>query len=206
MRVVDTLPSAGVSFVTAEEEGDGAGQEEVEVDKEEEEEEGLTLLVTRAGYKIYLAPSVQFKRAARNWWTPFSHNHLRITRIIRSLRVLGLEEEAGAFFEALKRAKEVWSGGPGEKSFEFWGRAVKRPLEVRPDDEDYHDVSEEEEDSGNETEESEEKEKDGKEEEVEDKKMNGEKEDDDKDKENHKAKGETKDDGYNSTGEKVKVL
>jgi hypothetical protein len=57
------------------------------------------------------------------------HNHLRITRIIRSLRVLGLEDEAHAFRAAL----EEYSTQAGYRSREYWRRAAQRSLNLRPD-------------------------------------------------------------------------
>ncbi|CAJ2509582.1 Uu.00g146080.m01.CDS01 [Anthostomella pinea] len=73
------------------------------------------------------------------WVRRMDHNHLRITRIIRSLRVLGLEEEAKAFFEAL-----IWTCDNfgrigdnlqriGNSSRDFWQRAAKGSLHIAPD-------------------------------------------------------------------------
>jgi hypothetical protein len=77
-----------------------------------------------------------WNRAKGNWWCWMDHNHLRITRIIRSLRILGLEPEAETFFEALKAAKRRFAQGPGERSFMFWTRAAKRPLHIAPEEPD----------------------------------------------------------------------
>ena len=75
-----------------------------------------------------------YPEASRNWVRRFNHNHLRITRILRSLRVLGLEKEALEFFKALKR---VYEGGKiGQKSMMFWTRAIERPLYLAPEDDD----------------------------------------------------------------------
>ena len=75
-----------------------------------------------------------YPEASRNWVRKFNHNHLRITRILRSLRVLGLEKEAWEFFKALKG---VYEGGKiGQKSMMFWTRAIERPLNLAPEDED----------------------------------------------------------------------
>ena len=77
---------------------------------------------------------------AKKWVRKFDHNHLRITRILRSLRVLGLEAEADAYFTVLFNLTEAQKrGGPknciiGETSLEFWTRAVERPLYLTPDD------------------------------------------------------------------------
>lgn len=80
-----------------------------------------------------------FRKAAGNWWCGFNHNHLRITRIIRCLRILGLESEAQAFYQALVETKEIYSGGPSETTYMFWRRAAKRPLEISPENEDWDD-------------------------------------------------------------------
>ncbi|KAI5797706.1 opioid growth factor receptor conserved region-domain-containing protein, partial [Geopyxis carbonaria] len=73
----------------------------------------------------------------RSWWSRSGHNHLRITRIIRSLRILGCEGEAEAFWAALEgecgRAGEGGRRGPGETSRGFWRAAARRPVEVPPE-------------------------------------------------------------------------
>jgi len=78
--------------------------------------------------------------STRSWNAQFDHNHLRITRIIRCLRVLGLEEEAQAFYEFLKENAVRAS----KTSHMYWTRAAKRPLNVKPDldidEEKYHTV------------------------------------------------------------------
>lgn len=74
-----------------------------------------------------------FAAVSRNWATMFNHNHLRITRILRSLRVLGLEAEAEAFFAALKNSKK--RSNIGSRTLTFWTRAAERPLYIAPEDE-----------------------------------------------------------------------
>lgn len=59
--------------------------------------------------------------------TSFNHNHLRMTRIIRSLRVLGLEDEAVAFYNAISQARAV-----SANSLMYWRRAATRPLNIAP--------------------------------------------------------------------------
>ncbi len=77
-----------------------------------------TLTVTRAAF---------FAKRSGNWITPSNHNHLRITRILKSLRLLGLEAEAAAFFECLADIYRVESGkatpGISEETFYFWQRS-----------------------------------------------------------------------------------
>ena len=88
------------------------------------------------GGGIAVQPATHSDKAFRNWVVGSDHNHLRITRILRSLRVLGLEREAEAFFVALRRVFEE-SGKIGSTSMMFWTRAAKRPLYLAPDqDED----------------------------------------------------------------------
>ncbi|KAG0137866.1 opioid growth factor receptor conserved region-domain-containing protein [Tuber indicum] len=65
------------------------------------------------------------------WRKRFNHNHLRITRIIRCLRVLGCEGDARRFYRAVSRSE-----GVGGRSLVFWRRAFRRGLEVLPEDED----------------------------------------------------------------------
>jgi len=55
------------------------------------------------GQDVTIGASPNFKDRAQNWLSPGNHNHLRITRIIKSLRVLGLEQEAEAFFKCLAK-------------------------------------------------------------------------------------------------------
>ena len=86
---------------------------------------------------LYINRSFQVKKGhnyslhSERWLTRFDHNHLRITRIIRCLRVLGLEEEARAFYDAISSATIVSS-----RSRMYWGRAAQRPLNIRPDIDD----------------------------------------------------------------------
>ena len=69
-----------------------------------------------------------FKDRAGNWLKPSNHNHLRVTRILKSLRILGLEREATAFFDCLadiynEQATQSTPCISGE-TFRFWQSAV----------------------------------------------------------------------------------
>lgn len=61
------------------------------------------------------------------WFTQPSHNHLRITRILKCLNTLGLEPEAKALHQALVRLKssEADCGIPSS-AFSYWAEAVTR--------------------------------------------------------------------------------
>lgn len=84
--------------------------------------------------RIIPSPDRNFSAVSKNWRKKFDHNHLRITRIIRCLRVLGQEPVAMAFYEALIGYDTP--GKVGEKSKMFWRRAAERPLWVPPEEED----------------------------------------------------------------------
>ena len=70
-------------------------------------------------------------QSSRNWVKRFNHNHLRITRIIRSLRILGLEDEAQRFFKVLE---QIITGQIGDRSLSYWTRAAHRPLFLAPEE------------------------------------------------------------------------
>ena len=72
----------------------------------------------------------------QEWVRPFDHNHLRITRIIRCLRVLGLEEEAAMFHEALVQLSQSqdYRRNISKKSLMFWERAATRKLWNPPEE------------------------------------------------------------------------
>lgn len=87
-----------------------------------------------SGYHIVRGP--KWRRNSQNWCVRFDHNHLRVTRILRCLRILGLQTECDAFFDALKRVFDDPAISISERSLTYWQRAVKRPLSIAPDDED----------------------------------------------------------------------
>ena len=75
----------------------------------------------------------RFAAASRNWLHAGNHNHLRLTRILRSLRVLGMEGEAAGLWEAL-HALCVRETAAGRRSitpetFAFWRKAASTPLD-----------------------------------------------------------------------------
>ncbi|MCJ1477405.1 hypothetical protein MMC13_006076 [Lambiella insularis] len=93
---------------------------------------GFELQEAADGWEV--TQGANFSTASKNWVTRFDHNHLRITRIIRSLRVLGLEDEARAFFVALQEVYHTHKGRISQKSLMFWTRAAERPLYLAPED------------------------------------------------------------------------
>ncbi|KAF2997856.1 hypothetical protein E8E13_002556 [Curvularia kusanoi] len=83
-----------------------------------------------ARYSIVRGPN--WRKASMNWCGFSDHNHLRITRIIRCLRVLGLQHESQAFFAALKRVAEDPKIRISNRSVQYWTRAAELPLYIPP--------------------------------------------------------------------------
>jgi hypothetical protein len=57
-------------------------------------------------------------------WERFNHNFLRITRCLASLRLLGLQPEADAFYKRLQALYESRRFPIPENTFNFWTEAV----------------------------------------------------------------------------------
>lgn len=69
-------------------------------------------------------PGANFEARKANWLTPDNHNHLRITRILTALQLLGLPRQSLALGECLRRIYD--SEGPAcitEKTVDFWMKA-----------------------------------------------------------------------------------
>lgn len=73
------------------------------------------------GWKM---PVVTPKRKFFLWLRAFNHNMLRATRVIKSLRLLGLDAEAAAFYKCLEGFQARVSGN----TFEYWRAAAQDPL------------------------------------------------------------------------------
>ena len=74
-----------------------------------------------------IQPAKNFSARSSNWLTPGNHNHLRLTRILHSLRLLGLESEAQALFRALSQLYESHPGRITFRTYEFWKNAGEMP-------------------------------------------------------------------------------
>lgn len=70
--------------------------------------------------------SSDFEERAENWLSPWNHNHLRITRILKSLTLLGLEAESRAFFVALSDvyAQQDGHSAISRETFRYWESTV----------------------------------------------------------------------------------
>jgi len=58
------------------------------------------------------------------WLTPGNHNFLRLTRILRSLRILGLKQESHRLFQYLADLYEAHPEIIGATTFDYWRRAA----------------------------------------------------------------------------------
>lgn len=68
--------------------------------------------------------AVNFHSRSSNWLNPNNHNHLRLTRMLRSLHLLGLASEASSLFQALS---EIYTSHPGRitpRTYQFWKDAI----------------------------------------------------------------------------------
>lgn len=64
-----------------------------------------------------------FAGRARNWLASPNHNFLRVTRILRSLTLLGLSDRAAALFACLEDLNREYGGVIGD-SVRYWRTAV----------------------------------------------------------------------------------
>jgi hypothetical protein len=67
---------------------------------------------------------LRFYRDTRCWRTSHDHNHLRITRILHSLRLLVGPEEAKAFYMAILALNEEAGVPVNTRSLHYWAEAA----------------------------------------------------------------------------------
>ena len=71
-----------------------------------------------------IVPSPYFAARSRDWLTPGNHNFLRISRILRSLSLLGLGRYAVALLNCLEGIYSEHARVIGEMTLGYWRRAV----------------------------------------------------------------------------------
>jgi hypothetical protein len=84
---------------------------------------GLALEKTPKEPEVMRAANFDTRRA--EWLRPCDHNYLRISRILRSLTVLGCAPEARALLHCLECVYLEAPDKIGRKTFDFWQRAVE---------------------------------------------------------------------------------
>jgi len=77
---------------------------------------------------IVVTPAANFSTRKTEWLRWGNHNHLRITRILTSLRVLGLEGYAQALFRCLTELYQTEQGAIDPRSYDFWKKAVSKEM------------------------------------------------------------------------------
>lgn len=86
---------------------------------------GFTL---KDGTPLQVVRASSFADRSQVWLSWMNHNHLRITRILKSLKLLGLGEEADAFFASLTDLYDAETAQPRQRispeTFEYWREAV----------------------------------------------------------------------------------
>ena len=83
---------------------------------------GLELVEDRDS--ITIARGEFFNEYSPLWLTRGNHNFLRITRILRSLSLLGLRRYAAAFLECLEGIYEEVSSTIGDTTMGYWRQAL----------------------------------------------------------------------------------
>ena len=76
------------------------------------------------GEIMKIEKSEKFEQKSRNWLTPYNHNFLRITSILKSLVLFGYEKHAKVFLEALEKVYKDNTTVIGEESLIYWQNAV----------------------------------------------------------------------------------
>lgn len=69
--------------------------------------------------------SDNFQHQSRNWLTKYNHNHLRITRILKCLSLLGLKDYASAFMKVLEVVYDEYPQIVGTETLSYWRKAVR---------------------------------------------------------------------------------
>ncbi len=64
--------------------------------------------------------ATNFQERAQNWLWPGNHNHLRLTRMLRSTLLLGLETESKALFHALNAVYREYPSRISSRTHGFW--------------------------------------------------------------------------------------
>ncbi|HEX3663130.1 MAG TPA: opioid growth factor receptor-related protein [Acidobacteriaceae bacterium] len=85
---------------------------------------GLAWVTSPAGSAVERLPN--FRDRAQNWLWPMNHNHLRLTRILRSTLLLGLDAESKALFHALNAVYREFPARISTRTHAFWMDAAPK--------------------------------------------------------------------------------
>ena len=74
--------------------------------------------------KPRITKAADFEERRKDWLTPHNHNYRRISRILESLRLLGLPDFATMFFAVLQNVYQEHSSLIEWTTFSFWKEAA----------------------------------------------------------------------------------
>jgi Opioid growth factor receptor (OGFr) conserved region len=72
-----------------------------------------------------ISPTGEWADKAQNWLTDGNHNFMRITRMLRSMTLLGREELARSFHTVLTGVARAHSTVISPRTVSFWNRAIE---------------------------------------------------------------------------------
>jgi hypothetical protein len=81
-------------------------------------------LALESGDPCRVTRRADFAGHAGNWLRPGNHNHLRLTRILKSARLLSLPSEARALFACLEQIYASQPGAITVETLRFWRSAA----------------------------------------------------------------------------------
>jgi|SRR5689334_9341048 len=90
-------------------------------------ERSLRLMLAFYGLEIAgvsIRRASNFAERSANWLTPGNHNFLRLTRILKSLSLLGLGERAAQLLDCLEEVYAANEDTIGARTMGFWRRAA----------------------------------------------------------------------------------
>ena len=73
---------------------------------------------------LEIRKSTDFPIKSQNWLQPGNHNHLRLTRIMTSARLLGLKDYSRALFARLQETMREYPDSYSARTAEFWREAA----------------------------------------------------------------------------------
>jgi len=84
---------------------------------------GFAAVSSPSGLRVDRAAN--FAARSQIWLWPMNHNHLRLTRILRSTLLLGLEAESKALFQALNAVYREFPNRIPARTHAFWSNAAQ---------------------------------------------------------------------------------
>ena len=76
-------------------------------------------------FDVKITKSDEHEERKNDWISIGNHNYVRLTRILTSLRMLGLSNYAQALFKCLEQIYQEESKSIGSKTYAFWKNAVE---------------------------------------------------------------------------------